>query len=119
MLSGYFYSHYKFQFTPLREGRRIPHVRLVEAQMISIHAPPRGATACAAPSPAQSRYFNSRPSARGDLTRDEVWNIWRISIHAPPRGATWRFRQRCKHHHISIHAPPRGATETVVVPFSA
>ena len=22
MLSGYFYSHYKFQFTPLREGRR-------------------------------------------------------------------------------------------------
>ena len=33
--------------------------------------------------------FNSRPSARGDLTSDFA-NIERkiISIHAPPRGAT-------------------------------
>mgnify|MGYP007046815326 CR=1 FL=1 len=66
MLSGYFYSHYKFQFTPLREGRRIPHVRLVEAQMISIHAPPRGATMLTSCPPTEAP----------------------ISIHAPPRGAT-------------------------------
>ena len=56
-----------FQFTPLREGRH----------------------ACAAPSPAQSRYFNSRPSARGDDDPDDLTdNPYCISIHAPPRGAT-------------------------------
>ena len=56
----------KFQFTPLREGRH-DGVRLVLAvRPISIHAPPRGATAL--------------------QTGDFVAQI--ISIHAPPRGAT-------------------------------
>ena len=34
-----------FQFTPLREGRRVPLEMLVAISIISIHAPPRGATA--------------------------------------------------------------------------
>ena len=54
-----------FQFTPLREGRRDArgqrHVR---------------------------RYFNSRPSARGDAMRGDSGTSDDISIHAPPRGAT-------------------------------
>ena len=77
-----------FQFTPLREGRRILSRRLGGSQanfnsrpsargdlyyppfgviqLISIHAPPRGATLC----------IYRLPS------------IVQISIHAPPRGAT-------------------------------
>ena len=58
-------AYKKFQFTPLREGR--PDSRVVAlCAVISIHAPPRGATV--------------KP---GYIVR-----IGRISIHAPPRGAT-------------------------------
>ena len=56
----------KFQFTPLREGRRVlPEIKTILAN-ISIHAPPRGATSC-----------SIAPLSRAC-----------ISIHAPPRGAT-------------------------------
>ena len=98
-----------FQFTPLREGRLEVFAQDVEF-LISIHAPPRGATALwqggHAPSP--------------------------ISIHAPPRGATHLLRIQleivifqftplregrldgnaatARNVDISIHAPPRGAT---------
>ena len=45
-----FHAHSKntslaFQFTPLREGRRLRNQRLTVPPRISIHAPPRGATA--------------------------------------------------------------------------
>ena len=122
----------QFQFTPLREGR--PHIRFRRRNehLISIHAPPRGATEKLA-----QAYYDSL-----------------ISIHAPPRGATpplstslytivFQFtplregrpalaqRQRISETYfnsrpsargdaavdaekkaleISIHAPPRGAT---------
>ena len=101
----------KFQFTPLREGRhgyRLHHRRghddfnsrpsargdargqheQLQACIISIHAPPRGAT------PDEHRHPHSR----------------RISIHAPPRGATMAKRGLDGIELISIHAPPRGAT---------
>ena len=80
-------SGHEFQFTPLREGRREAQT-VIEAQaisihapprgatsqstmhrimsMISIHAPPRGATPSQSTAPPRARYFNSRPSARGD-----------------------------------------------------
>ena len=109
-------SGVQFQFTPLREGRRAQRWnRLVE--MISIHAPPRGATRFRISAKRGRKYFNSRPSARGDermraLLRSGVqfqftplregrraqrWNrlVEMISIHAPPRGAT-RFRISAK-----------------------
>ena len=54
-----------FQFTPLREGRR-----------------PRSGSCH------NRRYFNSRPSARGDVSFLFQLCILPISIHAPPRGAT-------------------------------
>ena len=54
-----------FQFTPLREGRRDGR---------------RGGKTIA--------YFNSRPSARGDLADLVMAKRGLISIHAPPRGAT-------------------------------
>ena len=59
---------------------------------ISIHAPPRGATSHGMPC----------------LTSKS------ISIHAPPRGATRRCDERLEAHPISIHAPPRGATSRMI-----
>ena len=58
-------SIYIFQFTPLREGR-LPSTRAAITTF----------------------YFNSRPSARGDVRTWSNWDGTSISIHAPPRGAT-------------------------------
>ena len=100
-----------FQFTPLREGRRERGEAFPSPDdVISIHAPPRGATEA----------------------KDAKEEGRQISIHAPPRGATtWRSiyadvtpfqftplregRPKAVCHaeslgRISIHAPPRGAT---------
>ena len=41
-------------------------------QTISIHAPPRGATTAGIFDATRRPYFNSRPSARGDLTRARI-----------------------------------------------
>ena len=79
---------FQFQFTPLREGRRLEHARAVVVLIISIHAPPRGATHTAGAA-------GSPPA---------------ISIHAPPRGATSTAGAAGSPPAISIHAPPRGAT---------
>ena len=71
------------QFTPLREGRQ-----------------PRNRQArCSA-------HFNSRSSARGDLSEYRVRRILIISIHAPPRGATCRF-QNSREAHIFQFTPLR------------
>ena len=105
-------SGFVFQFTPLREGRRLPHHWHSQRGNISIHAPPRGATTDDRNVPAE---------------------LLDISIHAPPRGATRALDYYKKNaekfqftplregrlfmainskarHDISIHAPPRGAT---------
>ena len=56
------------------------------------------------------KYFNSRPSARGDPPAQPHQNGQNISIHAPPRGATRMILTGTPIQNISIHAPPRGAT---------
>ena len=80
-----------FQFTPLREGRlegrqwpsaadayfnSRPSARgdhricpWLAKKLISIHAPPRGATRLSRVRPKTTVHFNSRPSARGDQRR--------------------------------------------------
>ena len=55
---------------------------------ISIHAPPRGATKLLKETRGEVKYFNSRPSARGDRDENAFSPPDFISIHAPPRGAT-------------------------------
>ena len=78
-----------FQFTPLREGRRDGHgARDGRGVGISIHAPPRGATKLLKETRGEVKYFNSRPSARGDELNSFAVHPTFISIHAPPRGAT-------------------------------
>ena len=78
----------KFQFTPLREGRRGRNAR-----------------------PTSLTYFNSRPCGRGDHLH-AVLSISPadISIHAPAGGATHCGRPALFYGLISIHAPAGGAT---------
>ena len=56
-----------FQFTSLREGRLSRPRWIACGASISIHAPPRGATARTISAHTPSSYFNSRPPARGDI----------------------------------------------------
>ena len=79
--------------------------------LISIHAPPRGATRSG-----QSRVhgffiFQFTPLREGRRNqRGEAVRRVNISIHAPPRGATGCAQATKDSCFISIHAPPRGAT---------
>ena len=121
-----------FQFTPLREGRRANYeLRHIAAEisihapprgatnvlilaserlLISIHAPPRGATPTRTATSERPEYFNSRPSARGDvkafLDGDEV----RLFQFTPLREGRRTQCPLLPFNSISIHAPPRGAT---------
>ena len=82
------FAIWRFQFTPLREGRHQWGV------WVTAYA-----------------HFNSRPSARGDeALQDTCISVDAISIHAPPRGATAQTSWIGGAISISIHAPPRGAT---------
>ena len=88
-MSSNFSQDFIFQFTPLREGRPRKGEHGIVVCRISIHAPPRGATAGCITVVAIKSNFNSRPSARGDLNpASSMSAVRRISIHAPPRGAT-------------------------------
>ena len=120
-----------FQFTPLREGRRSTQLfptsmknfnsRLsargdditkgtIQARLISIHAPPRGATAQFA-SLRHALLFQFTPLREGrQYFAIQLGSPRFISIHAPPRGATTLGQKALKTGAISIHAPPRGAT---------
>ena len=124
----------KFQFTPLREGRRCVTGCCKFSSRISIHAPARGATPQgnagaysltfqftplregrpAAPSgqPGVGRavHFNSRPCERGDIatmaerTKTKIFQFTPLREGRPARADGQRDRA------ISIHAPARGAT---------
>ena len=120
-----------FQFTPLREGRQKHLKNFFVYYLISIHAPPRGATWVelsivvflsnfnSRPSargdgadllhPRALPDFNSRPSARGD--RDyQFREAAKIFQFTPLREGRQRLRKHIRQLCISIHAPPRGAT---------
>ena len=101
--------------------------------IISIHAPPRGATRLAKEyhtfqgfqftplregrlatwrkSSCSRTYFNSRPSARGDFRRSAVVHD-AVYFNSRPsaRGDDFNIDIPEIHLPISIHAPPRGAT---------
>ena len=84
-------SRAAFQFTPLREGRHARHVGIEPTY-----------------------YFNSRPSARGDITGgfitddDGTFQFTPLREGRPPGTSALSRRT------ISIHAPPRGATHSKV-----
>ena len=99
-----------FQFTPLREGRLGVTVDYLSGS-ISIHAPPRGATACRSTISSGAPTFQFTPLREGRPDARLRWTtLYKISIHAPPRGATAERFGELHDAGISIHAPPRGAT---------
>ena len=79
----------RFQSTLPREERLNASTTLQHCDIISIHAPTRGATA-------------ALPL--------RLLHLEKISIHAPTRGATVQRLDSIKFYRISIHAPTRGAT---------
>ena len=81
-------SSVTFQFTPLREGRLAWMGEEALENLISIHAPPRGATAL---------------SEKAGISKTFQFTPLR-------EGRRWRPRSRSQADRISIHAPPRGAT---------
>ena len=83
-----------FQFTPLREGRLILGLYLL-ADLIFQFTPLREGRLTGSAPVFNAFYFNSRPSARGDMAENNNSLLAGIiSIHAPPRGAT--FRRTCR-----------------------
>ena len=84
---------------------------LTKSEMISIHAPARGATTGSTPT--KIGVFNFYPRSREGSDRGAGFR-WRgrkvISIHAPARGATAKEAPDDMSRDISIHAPARGAT---------
>ena len=120
-----------FQFTPLREGRRLlggthrnrtdfnsrpsargdsmksPCSRPLEFQFTPLReGRPVVAVAVLVP-----RHFNSRPSARGDqLIGGEVFHVSHFNSRPSARGDCEASIRKFKRNIISIHAPPRGAT---------
>ena len=133
---------YVFQFTPLREGRRVgvnvPMLCMIEFQF----TPLRGGRQSAGRTARRRRcYFNSRPSARGDCSR-RLLGILESHFNSRPSargdanvqplllGDKFQFTPlregrlqlqpvQGEGWHISIHAPPRGATELYPSPRCA
>ena len=94
-----------FQFTPLREGRRSALIGTSFGWMISIHAPPRGATRSLYRALALSAYFNSRPSARGDAAgRARV--LRRIHFNSRPSARGDGITLACKPHALVFQFTP-------------
>ena len=88
----------QFQFTPLREGRLDYDELNIECEVFQF-TPLREGRRPRSGSCHNRRYFNSRPSARGDVSFLFQLCILPISIHAPPRGATAKgnFPACCNH----------------------
>jgi len=79
-------------------------------RQISIHAPPRGATFTEIRFPEEYLYFNSRPSARGDAYSARRC-AGRTDFNSRPSARGDVRASACEWlRGISIHAPPRGAT---------
>ena len=122
----------RFRSTPPRGGRRVLGGQTHEADLVSIHAPARGATRLrldrrrglqvSIHAPARGATEPMRPSAEPLRFRSTPPRGGRrlcraarpagggVSIHAPARGATGRPLVLYSRQTVSIHAPARGAT---------
>ena len=100
-------SNALFQSTPPRGGRRLAAMRVPMRELVSIHAPARGAT-LVSPRCAGTYAFQSTPPRGGRRRWPASIGIWIVSIHAPARGAT--VLAHAADGMVSIHAPARGAT---------
>ena len=86
----------------------------VRILIVSIHAPARGATRCAASRWHPLGRFNPRARTGRDAWAARPYFESAVSIHAPARGATTRAQSSRDEFKVSIHAPARGATSTAM-----
>lgn len=87
-------------------------------EVVSIHAPARGATRLRMPVNTSAKCFNPRPCVKGDGLVYDLHVCIGVSIHAPAWGTTRHtnyktgdlndFRGRVHPIAVSIHAPMRG-----------
>ena len=125
-----------FNSRPSARGDASSGVHHVIPALISIHAPPRGATETGYEKSKQSTFqftplregrrsgrfpdlptclFQFTPLREGRHSGQAAAYFRDISIHAPPRGATGQiYAAISAAMAISIHAPPRGATVSSV-----
>ena len=106
---GIILSGQTFQFTPLREGRLGKANQVCCRLAISIHAPPRGATAPVRAAHQHNGDFNSRPSARGDCPRRDGIRQERLFQFTPLReGRRWLPSRPSQAHHFNSRPSARG-----------
>ena len=102
----------QFQFTPLREGRRRRRCTPQSPRYFNSRPSARGDCPCSSHTAHSVRYFNSRPSARGDrLCTSHKRQLFYFNSRPSARGDDTPA-PRPGSRAISIHAPPRGATPT-------
>ena len=77
-----------FQFTPLREGRRLPELDVYASNYFNSRPSARGDAALGAGAGALVGLFQFTPLREGRRSRLCDLQTFFISIHAPPRGAT-------------------------------
>ena len=104
-------SHRQCGFNPRpRTGGDIEGSRVAVEDLVSIHAPARGATSPVW-LPGASQSVSIHAPARGATSSTlEYCESSMVSIHAPARGATPIALAGGKGKIVSIHAPARGAT---------
>ena len=111
---GWGRKRWKFQFTPLREGRLRSFAKLIATGQFQF-TPLREGRPSGEKKLSMLSRFQFTPLREGRRNRPKQYGLGqRISIHAPPRGATHGVDFSAGHQ-ISIHAPPRGATAVVVI----
>ena len=82
---------------------------LIYPELISIHAPTRGATRIWIKLEDAKKFQSTLPQGERHKERERM-RAEIISIHAPTRGATSYVSEKIYTYFISIHAPTRGAT---------
>ena len=101
----------EFQSTLPHGERPIPELNpFMPNNIISIHAPARGATLAWIKACICGRFQSTLPHGERRFQSGCILPSTLISIHAPARGATHWGVNECGYDEISIHAPARGAT---------
>ena len=100
----------RFQSTHPHGVRRNGGRTALQAFLVSIHAPTRGATQLCDQDNVRAERFNPRTHTGCDLATGVIAHNLKVSIHAPTRGATERWYAIHDGITVSIHAPTRDAT---------
>ena len=82
--------------------------------VVSIHAPVKGATVSMIVKDIELYGFNSRTRKGCDARPKKEHQRHGVSIHAPVKGATVQLAGTVRTGRVSIHAPVKGATQLTI-----